>query len=72
MSLTDMSLKKNFQLEKNFKIEFFVLKHVLDLSKSIPTKKFFSKNLDFLVIFCHIWAQKIDFFNCWGEGGGEF
>ena len=38
-----MSLKKNFQWEKNFKIEIYVLKHVLDHSKSIPTIKFFSK-----------------------------
>ena len=62
-----MSQKKNFQAEKIFKIDIFVLKHVLDHSKSIPTKKIFRKIFDFLVIFCHFWAQKIDFLNFWGE-----
>ena len=35
--------EKNFQREKIFKIDIFVLKHVLDHSKSIPTKKNFEK-----------------------------
>ena len=38
-----MSQKKNFQWEKNFKIDIFVLEYVLNPSKSIPTKKVFSK-----------------------------
>ena len=70
-----MSLKK-FQWGKIFKIDIFVLKHVLDHSKSIPTKKNFSKNFrkifDFLVIFCHFWAQKIDFLNFLGENFWNF
>ena len=43
--------EKFFQWEKIFKIDIFVLKYVLNHSKSIPTKKFFSKIFDFLVIF---------------------
>ena len=35
--------EKNFQREKIFEIDIFVLRHVLDHSKSIPNKKFFSK-----------------------------
>ena len=33
--------KKNFQREKIFKIDIFVLKYVFDHSKSIPTEKIF-------------------------------
>ena len=40
--------EKNFQWEKIFKIDIFVLKHVLDDSKSIPTQKIFSKNFQFI------------------------
>ena len=50
-----MSQKKNFQREKIFKIDIFVLKHVLDHSKSIPTKKIFSKNFRF---FGHQFFEK--------------
>ena len=50
-----MSQKKNFQWEKIFKIDIFVLKHVLDHSKSIPTKKNFSKNFRF---FGHQFFEK--------------
>ena len=39
--------EKNFQREKIFKIDIFVLKHVLDHSKSIPTKKVFETFLIF-------------------------
>ena len=46
---TAMSQKKIFQWEKIFKIDIFVLKHVLNHSKSIPTKKNFRKFFDFLV-----------------------
>ena len=35
--------EKNFQQEKIFKIDIFVLKHVLNHSKSIPKKNFFEK-----------------------------
>ena len=59
--------EKNFQREKIFKIDIFVLKHVLDHSKSIPTKKIFRKIFDFWAIFCHFRAQKINFLNFWGE-----
>ena len=52
---TAMSLKRNFQWEKIFKIDIFVLKHVLDHSKSIPTKKIFSKNFRF---FGHQFFEK--------------
>ena len=40
-----MSQKKNFQREKIFKTDIFVLKHVFDHFKSISTKK----NFNFLV-----------------------
>ena len=43
-----MSLKK-ISIGKIFKIDIFVLKHVLDHSKWIPTKKIFSKFFDFWV-----------------------
>ena len=52
---------------KIFKIDTFVLWHVLDHSKSTPAKKKFRKIFDFLVIFCHFWAQKIDFLKFLGE-----
>ena len=42
-----LSQKKNFQWKKIFKIDIFVLKYVLNHSKSIPTKKMFSKNFRF-------------------------
>ena len=61
-----MSKKKIFQREKIFKIDIFVLKHVLDHSKSIPTKKNFENFSIFLVIFDHFWAQKIEFLNFLG------
>ena len=41
--------EKIFQLEKIFKFNIFVLKYVLNHSKSIPTKKNFRKIFDFLV-----------------------
>ena len=41
--------EKNFQREKIFKIDIFVLKHVLDHSKSILTKKIFENFSIFLV-----------------------
>ena len=56
-----MSQKTNFQREKIFKIDIFVLKHVLDDSKSIRTKKNFQKIFDFLVIFV-IFGPKNQFF----------
>ena len=43
-------MKKNF-MGKSFQIDIFVLKHVLDHSKSIPTKKFFSKNFRKIFVF---------------------
>ena len=52
---TAMSQKKIFQREKIFKIDIFVLKHILDHSKSIPTKNFFSKNFRF---FGHQFFEK--------------
>ena len=39
--------EKKFQREEIFEIDIFVLKHVLNNSKSIPTKKFFLKNFRF-------------------------
>ena len=54
------SQKKKFQWEKIFKVDIFVLKYVLNHSKSIPTKKIFRKIFDFLS-FLPFWAQKIDF-----------
>ena len=48
-------MEKNFQWKKIFKIDIFVLKHVLDHSKSIPTKKNFSKNFRF---FGHQFFEK--------------
>ena len=38
-----------FKCEKIFKIDIFIWKHVLDHSKSIPTKKILLKFFDFLV-----------------------
>ena len=68
---------KNFQWEKIFKIDIFVLKHVLDHSKSILTKKKFEKFSIFLVIFSifdpkkkifwSFFGQKIDFLIFWAE-----
>ena len=58
-----MSLKK-LSMEKNFKIDIFVLKYILDHPKSIPNKKLFSKNFRF---FGHFLGPKFVFFN-WGEG----
>ena len=52
---TAMSQKKFFQREKIFKIDIFVLNHVLNHSKSIPTKKNFSKIFRF---FGHQFFEK--------------
>ena len=41
---------KKFQRGKFFEIDIFVLKHVLDHSKSITTKK-----IRFFSFFCHFW-----------------
>ena len=47
--------EKNFQREKIFKIDIFVLKHVLDHSTSIPKKNFFFENFRF---FSHQFFEK--------------
>ena len=39
--------KKKFKWGKNFQIDIFVLKYVLNNSESVGTKKFFSKNFQF-------------------------
>ena len=52
-----MFLKK-IQREKIFNTDIFILKYILDNSKSIPTKIFFRKILDFLVIFAILGAKK--------------
>ena len=57
-----MSQRKIFSMGKIFKFDIFVLKYVLNHSKSISTKKIFSKNFRFFVIFCHFLAQKNHFF----------
>ena len=59
--------EKNFQWEKIFKIDIFVLKYVLNHSKSIPTKKFFRKFFDFLGHFWSFLGQKIEFFDFLGQ-----
>ena len=48
--------EKIFQWEKIFKIDIFVLKYVLNHSKSISTKKIFSKNFRF---FGHQFFEKM-------------
>ena len=58
--------QKKFQREKIFKIDIFVLKHVLDHSKSIPTKKNFSKNFRFFGHFLPFLGPKNRFFEFLG------
>ena len=52
--------------EKIFKIEIFVLKYVLDHSKSIPMKKNFSKILRFFGDFFLFLGPKNRFFDFFG------
>ena len=59
---------KNIQREKIFKIDTFVLKHILDHSKSISTIKPFSKKIRFFGDFLPFFGQKSIFEFV---GGGE-
>ena len=56
--------RKNFQCGEIFKIDIFVLKYVLEHSKSIPTKSIFREIFDFSVIFC---AKKLLFRKFWAQ-----
>ena len=64
--------EKNFEWEKIFKIDIFVLKYVLNHYKLIPTNFFFEKFSIFLVTFCHFWAQKYRFYEFLGENFWNF
>ena len=48
--------EKKISVEKIFKIDIFVLKHVLDHSKSIPTKKLWWDALESFELFEIFWC----------------
>ena len=63
--------EKNFQREKVFKIDIFVLNHVLNHSKSIPTKNIFSKKFRFFWSFFAIFGPKKSIFRIFSASNFE-